>query len=107
MPSQVVERQEEITPPPVEQSEPTPETRELRRSGRVRHEPERYGFLMTQHGDVLVYQDDEPTTYAEAVSDPYSAKWLEAMKSEMDSMYQNQVWSLVKAPEGVKPIGCR
>ena len=107
VPSQVVEHQKEITPHPVEQSEPTPETRELRRSGRVRHEPERYGFLMTQHGDVLVYQDDEPTTYAEAVSDPDSAKWLEAMKSEMDSMYQNQVWSLVEPPEGVKPIGCK
>ena len=27
------------------------------------------------------------------------------MKSEMDSMYTNQVWTLVDAPEGVKPIG--
>ena len=29
------------------------------------------------------------------------------MKSEMDSMYQNQVWSLVEPPEGVKPIECK
>ena len=29
------------------------------------------------------------------------------MKSEMDSMYTNQVWTLVDAPEGVKPIGCK
>ena len=36
-----------------------------------------------------------------------SVKWLEAMKCEMDSMYQNQVWDLVDAPEGVKPIGCK
>ena len=25
----------------------------------------------------------------------------------MDSMYTNQVWTLVNAPEGVKPIGCK
>ena len=25
----------------------------------------------------------------------------------MDSMYTNQVWTLVDAPEGIKPIGCK
>ena len=25
---------------------------------------------------------------------PYSAKWLEAMKYEMGSMYENKVWTL-------------
>ena len=29
------------------------------------------------------------------------------MKSEMDSMYSNKVWSLVDAPEGVTLIGCK
>lgn len=107
MPSNMVEHREEVTPHPVEPSEPPQVTQELRRSGRVRHEPERYGFLVTQHGDVLVYQDDEPSTYDDAMLDPDSAKWLDAMKSEMDSMYQNQVWTLVDMPEGVKPIGCK
>ena len=27
------------------------------------------------------------------------------MKSELDSMYSNQVWDLVEAPNGIKPIG--
>ena len=27
------------------------------------------------------------------------------MKSEMESIYANQVWTLVNPPEGVKPIG--
>ena len=36
-----------------------------------------------------------------------SDRWLEAMRSEMDSMYVNQVWTLVDAPEGVSPIGCK
>ena len=28
-----------------------------------------------------------------------SAKWLEAMKSEMGSMYENKVWTLVDLPD--------
>ena len=27
------------------------------------------------------------------------------MKSKLDSMYSNQVWDLVKAPNGIKPVG--
>jgi hypothetical protein len=29
------------------------------------------------------------------------------MKSEMESMYENQAWNLVDPPEGVKPIECK
>ena len=29
------------------------------------------------------------------------------MKSEMDSMYHNNVWTLVDPPKGVKPVGCK
>ena len=50
---------------------------------------------------------DEPVTYQEAITGPESEKWLEAMKSEMDSMYTNQVWTLVEPPIGVNPIGCK
>ncbi|KAK8534611.1 hypothetical protein V6N12_057255 [Hibiscus sabdariffa] len=84
-----------------------PKTRPLRRSTRERHEPERYGFLVTTHGDVILVDHDEPKTYQEAVSSPDSKKWLEAMRSRMDSMSDNQVWTLVEPPEGIKPIGCK
>ena len=33
--------------------------------------------------------------------------WVQAMKSELDSMYSNQVWDLLKAPSGIKPVGCK
>ena len=33
--------------------------------------------------------------------------WVKAMKFELDSMYSNQVWDLVKAPNGIKPVGCK
>ncbi|MCR2848204.1 hypothetical protein KN825_16925, partial [Weizmannia coagulans] len=39
------------------------------------------------------------------MSDPDSEKWLDAMNSEMQSMYDNKVWTLIDAPEGIKTIG--
>ena len=46
-------------------------------------------------------------TYEEAMNDIDAHHWIKAMKSELDSMYSNQVWDLVKAPNGIKPIGCK
>ena len=40
----------------------------------------------------------KPTNYEEAMMSPDSAKWLEAMKSEIGSMYENKVWNLVDLP---------
>ncbi|KAK8652100.1 hypothetical protein V6N13_061124 [Hibiscus sabdariffa] len=91
----------------VEENSTDLETQPLRRSTRERHEPERYGFLVTTHGDVILVDHDEPKTYQEPVSSPDSEKWLEAMRSEMDSMSDNQVWTLIEPPEGIEPIGCK
>ncbi|PKI67475.1 hypothetical protein CRG98_012059 [Punica granatum] len=66
-------------------------TQEPRRPGRIHHEPERYGFLMTQDNDILLVDNDEPTTYAEAVIGLDFEKWLEAMRFEMESIYTNQL----------------
>ena len=41
------------------------------------------------------------------ISDIDSKKWLEAMKSEINSMHSNQVWTLVDPSEGIVPIGCK
>ena len=78
----------------------------LRRSGRVPQAPERYGFII-ENNEAQIIQNDEPLTYTEAVMSRDSDKWLQAMESEIDSMYVNQVWNLVDAPEGVNPIGCK
>ncbi|KAK8676022.1 hypothetical protein V6N13_034077 [Hibiscus sabdariffa] len=104
---QVHEPEVEETPQVVEENSTDLETQPLRRSTRERHEPERYGFLVTTHGDVILVDQDEPKTYREEVTSPDSEKWLEAMRSEMDSMPENQVWTLVEPPEGVKLIGCK
>jgi hypothetical protein len=56
------------------------------------------------HYVVILLDDDEPTTYAEAMMDPDSEEWQSAMRSEIDSMSENQVWNLVDPPDGVRPI---
>ena len=91
-------------PQGVEKQQPVQVDIPLRRSDRVRRQPERYSFLLSDHDDVMLIED-EPTTFQEAVMRPDSEKWLEAMRSEMESMYTNQVWTLVDPPEGVNPLG--
>ena len=55
----------------------------------------------------MLIEEDEPTTYEEVLKSSESEKWLKAMQSEMDSMYDIQVWTLVDPPEGITPIGCK
>ena len=55
----------------------------------------------------MLIEDDEPTTYEAYLNSLESDKWLISMKSKMDSMYENQVWTLVDALEGIKPIVCK
>ena len=54
--------------------------------------------------EVLVFDTEDSLTYAEAMDRPDSDKWLEAMRSELQSMYDNTVWNLVVPLDGVKPI---
>ena len=55
-------------------------TTESRRSTRVRFTPEWYGNPVLE---VMLLDHDEPTNYEEAMMSPDSARWLEAIKSEI------------------------
>ena len=55
-------------------------TTESRRSTRVSSAPEWYGNPILE---IMLLDHDKPTNYEEAMMSPDSAKWLEAMKSEM------------------------
>ncbi|KAJ9566025.1 LOW QUALITY PROTEIN: hypothetical protein OSB04_001991 [Centaurea solstitialis] len=100
------------------------QTQDLHRSTRVRQEPDMYlGFLVSQDSGDL----NEPTSYGEAVSNYVhkltnqgshktpteavsgneSEQWLEAMKAEMQSMYDNLVWELTDLPQHCKAVGNR
>ena len=77
-----------------------PEEQVLRRSMRIVHAPERYLGLH----EISVFDTEDPLTYAEAMDRPNSDKWLEAIRSEIQSMYDNTVWNLVVPLDGVKLI---
>ena len=72
-----------------------------RRSSRVRSAPKWYGNHVLE---VMLLDHDEPTNYEEAMMSPDSVKWLEAMKSEIGSMYENKVWTLVDLPDDRQTI---
>ena len=72
--------------------------------GRVHNVPLGYGFVIENDNTSHIIENDDPTTYSEAIMSSDSDKWLNAMKSEMDSIYTNQVWTLVDAPKGMTPI---
>ena len=40
---------------------------------------------------VMLLDNNEPTSYGEAMAGPDSDEWLEAIKSEKGSMYENKV----------------
>ena len=76
-------------------------TTEPRRSTRVRSAPEWYGNHVLE---VMLLSHDEPMNYEDVMMSPDSAKWLEAMKSEMGSMYENKVWTLFDLPDDRQAI---
>ena len=51
----------------------------------------------------MLLDNNEPTSYGEAMVGPYS-KMVEAMKSEIGSMYQNKAWTLVDLPDDRQAI---
>ncbi|GKB78987.1 retrotransposon protein, putative, ty1-copia subclass, partial [Tanacetum coccineum] len=57
--------------------------------------------------DSTLSELDEPVDYKEAMANPEAAKWKEAMKSEIQSMYDNLVWNLVDTTPGLKMVGCK
>ena len=63
----------------------------LRRSSKMHNVPLRYGFIIENDNTSHIIENDDPTTYSEAVMSSDSDKWLNARKFEMDSIYTNQV----------------
>jgi hypothetical protein len=78
-----------------------------RRSERTRRATDKPNLMITGECDILLLDNDEPMTHAEVMMDPDSEKWQSAMRSEIDSKDNNQVWNLVDPPDGVKPIECK
>ena len=84
---------------PLANEAPTP-----RRSTRACCASDTLSFLTTEQRDILLFDNDEPKTYKEAVEGPDSDKWLEAKQSKLKSMHDNQVWNLVDPIKGMRPV---
>ena len=51
--------------------------------------------------------NQELSNYSEAVSCEDSEKWMFAMQEEMESLYKNRTWDLLKLPKGKKVVRCK
>ena len=81
---------------------------DLRRSSRVRKSaiPSDY-VVYLQETDYMSGLNQDPISFSEAMSRTDSEKWSDAMKDELNSMANNQVWDLVELPEGFRTVGCK
>ena len=85
-----VEEQSDSSPPP-------------RRSTRERRQPEYYTREYVNFCEV----SQQPNSYQESIEGPDKAKWQEAMRTEMRSLEENEVWDLVKLPANRKAVGSK
>lgn len=79
---------------------------ELRRGTRERKPPSRFTELYESIFKA-VCNDDIPNSYSEIENSTNRDKWLEAVKSELDSMEKNKVWNIVKKPDNKKLLKSR
>ena len=62
-----------------------------RRSGRIVRPSIRFIGLGETYESISEEAESDPYTYEEAINDIDAHHWIQAMKSELDSMYSNQV----------------
>lgn len=74
--------------------------RKLRDRSKI-HAPERY----TEQ--VSMVTSNVPETYEEALKSQDSKEWVKAMASEMNSLKENDVWTLCDLPSGRKALPCK
>ena len=85
----------------------SPEIQPLRRSMRERRSAISNDYHVYLQESEIDSSIDDPPTYKKALESNESEKWIDAMKDELNSMAQNEVWDLVQLPHGSKSIGCK
>ena len=64
-------------------------------------------IYLQEHEVDLEIKEYDPINLRQALQSFNAHKWIDAMNKEMKSMHDNDVWDLVRLPEGLKPIGCK
>lgn len=62
------------------------------------------GITLPKRHPTLLLAHMEPTSVVQALAAPH---WFQAMKEEYQALMRNQTWTLVKATDCRKPIGCK
>ena len=75
----------------------------LWRSVREIHLPDYYAVKVNTANEKQM----DPVSTEEAVASPEQSKWLKAMKNEVQSLKDNDVWELVELPDGRKAVGSK
>eukprot|EP00253_Pinus_taeda_P026475 PITA_26475 len=96
---------DEDTKEAIEFSEPVQRRVTLISTTRERKTPQMYEEYASSF--VLITEDEEPSSYQEAVDDINSKKWKTAMEEEMDCLFKNNTWDLVELPERRSVVGCK
>ncbi|KAL0539841.1 hypothetical protein IC582_024062 [Cucumis melo] len=85
-----------------------PKEIELRRSVRSRRSTIFYDYLVYLHeSEFDLSINNDPVLFSQAIKEDNSTKWLDAMKEELKSMNDNEVWDLVELPKESKRVGCK
>ena len=80
----------------------------LRRSQRERRSAISNEYVVyLQESDFDIGSSKDPISFSQTLESVDSTKWMNAMKDELKSMDQNEVWDLVELPEGYKKVGCK
>ena len=102
-----------ILQPPVEEiNEEVVKEIQVRRSGREKGAPTRLNYQTLGQPQVnLAYcfmtSLEDPLTLQDVLSRPDKEEWLKAIDSEMQSLYENNTWTLVDLPKDRKAIGSK
>ena len=80
----------------------------LRRSQRERRSTISDDYVIYLHElDFDLGINKDPVSFLQAIESVESDKWINAMKNELKSMEQNNVWDLVELPIGCKRVWCK
>ena len=70
----------------------------LHRSGRIIRPLVKLTLMGESSLTILDSYEDDPRGYYKTINDKDFYIWKEVMKSELESMYSNNVWTLVDLP---------
>ena len=64
--------------------------------GRISLIPDDYNIFLQEHEDDIGLTDDDLIKFCQVMHSSNSQNWIDAMKDEMKSMQDNDIWNLVE-----------